>query len=554
MEDFDFSQKKYKYDVEVYCNDQGALGGGCLSFGDGGLISISFDFNERYKFAQKKFCVLKAKAKGGHCFTLFDCTVENNLLFADFVALGDVESGIKSFEVKYGAISDWYLHGRYVRGTIGESIEWINPIPQLKVCIKTAEEDFSLRTDTFGSLTRTGENHVIHEHTRFIFDRDGGEFSVAEVKEKSFELSALLSVLTANPISIVNVWLGLGEKCSLVPIYYPAFKELDRDASNGAFWLSCLVQRQSLEGKWQLVFEKYYASPFRKVSWVRLAGMQRYEGFWEFKILGYVSLLDQYVTSFSAVHGKKAAKAENKKVVTFAQKLKAVKPPLNNSQIEAVRLLAESNFPVPRKLTFREKYDYVISFTDNDILKVVDLTDDDFCLIKDVRDAIAHGDAPDLTGSSYQEIHCIVEKIALLMTYWAHSDFGFSAADFLDSLKYTHNRLSFNPRLNKIHLDRATGTGQFVPVSEVLFEKFSCGDGPLINACFTQDSKGELKYSAEYKAVYEAWLRDRAPERKKDILDVFEVAPDRLRFVDPMYLECGDRIKKIHSVYIVKDI
>ena len=29
--------------------------------------------------------------------------------------------------------------------------------------------------------------------------------------------------------------------------------------------------------------------------WVRLAGMQRYEGFWDFRLLGYVGLLDRCV-------------------------------------------------------------------------------------------------------------------------------------------------------------------------------------------------------------------------------------------------------------------
>ena len=46
---------------------------------------------------------------------------------------------------------------------------------------------------------------------------------------------------------------------------------------------------------------------------VRLADMQRYDGFWEYRALGYVSLLDKYVSQRSKGQKRKTSKAEDRR-------------------------------------------------------------------------------------------------------------------------------------------------------------------------------------------------------------------------------------------------
>lgn len=550
IQDFDFSNE-IECSVEVYCDDV-ILGEGKLTFGGGSFICIQLDLNSNFRVSQRELPTLKAKTKEGRNFTLFSCEIEDRLLYADFIVCGDVKTGISEFHVKYAELSDWFLHGQYIIGELGESISWKNPSPQLSITIKMADEDFALKTETFSSLTKRGEDHVIHEHTRFVFERAGGVFSVDELRGKSFELSTLLSLLTATPVSIANVWVGFGVGYP-IPTYFPAFKKIDRGSSSGAYWLSCLTQRHSLDDKWQSIFERFYTSRFRKTSWVRLAGMQRYEGFWEFKILGYVSLLDEYVSTYAEIANKKVTKAENKKVTKFKEQITLLKKPLDKSQIKDMESLVESIFVTSRELTFREKYDYAKSLTDENIRKVINLTDDDFSLIKRIRDKVAHGSAPDLSDTSYQELHVIVEKIALLMTYWAHSDLGFSPSDFAAALKYTHNRLKFNHGLDKIHLDRITNSAEFIKVSESLFEEFASGQVSIINACFIQSSEGELAYSERHKDMYNAWINDRARTSNK-VIDAFGSESERVTAVDGLYLECGEKTIRLHMAYIIKDV
>ncbi|RMM54491.1 HEPN domain-containing protein [Pseudomonas corrugata] len=551
IQDFDFSNE-IECGVEVYYDDYIILGEGQLSFGGGNFICIQLDLNSNFRVPQRKLPTLKAKTKEGRHFTLFNCEIEDLLLYAGFIACGNVKAGISEFHVKYEELSDWFLHGQYIVGELGESVSWKNSAPQLSITIKMADENFALKTETFSSLTRRGEDHVIHEHTRFIFERAGGVFSVEELREKSFELSTLLSLLTATPVSIANVWVGFGVGYP-IPIYFPAFKKIDRGSSSGAYWLSCLTQRHSLDDKWQSIFNRFYTSSYRKTSWVRLAGMQRYEGFWEFKVLGYVSLLDEYVSTYAEIANQKLTKTESKKVTKFKEQIKLLKKPLNKYQIKDMESLIESIFVTSRELTFREKYYYAENLTDESIRRIINLSDDDFSLIKRIRDKIAHGAAPDLSDTSYQELHIIVEKIALLMTYWAHSDLGFSPSDFAAALKYTHNRLKFNQGLDKIHLDRITNSAEFIKVSESLFEGFASGQVSIINACFIQNSEGELVYSERHKDMYNAWINDRA-RTSNQVIDAFGSESERATAVDSLYLECGEKSIRLHMAYIIKGV
>lgn len=52
-----------------------------------------------------------------------------------------------------------------------------------------------------------------------------------------------------------------------------------------------------------------------------LQACKRYEGFWEFKVLGYVSLLDEYVSTYAEIANQKVTKAENKKVKNSKSRL-----------------------------------------------------------------------------------------------------------------------------------------------------------------------------------------------------------------------------------------
>ena len=79
--------------------------------------------------------------------------------------------------------------------------------------------------------------------------------------------------------------------------------------------------------------------------------------------------------------------------------------------------------------------------TASDVRAVINIADEDFELIKDVRDKIAHGEPPEVADGDFTRIHVTIGKIALLLTYWALHDLGISKGVFLGAMNATHNRL-----------------------------------------------------------------------------------------------------------------
>ena len=406
---------------------------------------------------------------------------------------GDIDvAKFKRIDIRYSEISEWFLHWHRIEGTVGEKLTWTEQPKQFSVNIRS--EEFTVRSEYVGSFRAQGEDHVLHEHIEFIFERTNGKFSLSDLQSKALELSCLLSILIAHPISIISVEV-MADDGRLYHAYFPTFQKVERDLSDNGFWIKCFVQKRAIEDRWQTIFENYYKSIYRKASWVRLAGMQRYEGFWEYKALGYVSLLDKYVTQRAkGVKGLPATGSNPKKLSEFKDAIAQLSPPLVDDQRDELIDIVGRVFAGEGEMTFSQKYKLALANTDDDIVRIINLSDDDFKLIKRVRDKIAHGDDPGLQESDFGKVSVIVGRIALLLTYWAFLDFGLTTADFLKCLTTTHSRLRFDSQPDAIHLARVTKTAKFFNVSRAKFQALSKLKGLKVSACFVQDAKDEIEF------------------------------------------------------------
>lgn len=547
-DEIDFS-KQHEHDVEIYHDIYGRLGNGVLSFGGGIFIHVKYGGFDNFTQPADE-TTLKLKTKNCDSFTLFNCKYGHGVIYSDLLVAGSIDRGVTCIGIRYSDISEWFLQGQRVNGCVGESIVWTNPVQPLAVSVKTDEENFSLTSETVGSIKKQGENRTIHEHVNFIFKRNSGTFTFADLKRKPLELSNLLSILIAYPLSIVSMWVTCDDGHPM-PAYFPAFKKIERDFDEDTFVRNALIPRSTLDSCWQTVFDQYYSSKYRKVYWTRLAAMQRHEGFWEYRVLGYVSLLDGYVTELAKIHKPKIGK-KNEKLVALMQALEALQNPLSQEQHDELTPALKSIFPPPSGLNFSEKYNYAIDTTNSDIVKVINLSADDFKSIKYVRDQIAHGNAVDLVKSPYEKIHSIIEKLALLLTYWALIDFGISPSEFTSSLVKTNNILKSNNALNLVHLERITNSALFISVSEETYNKLTNTNPVIINACFTQNTKGEIEYSEQYASVYLAWYKKSAESSGLSTFEeIFGVNKENVKYWATAYLEYADKRKEIFGAYVI---
>jgi hypothetical protein len=419
------------------------------------------------------------------------------------------------------------------------------------VNIRSGPEKFTIRSEYVASHSAQGEDHVLHEHVEFIFERTIGKFSLRDLQSKALELACLLSILIAYPISIVSVE-AMTDDGRLYHAYSPTFKKVERDLSDSSFWIKCFVQRRAIEDRWQTILENYYKSIYRKASWVRLAGMQRYEGFWEYKALGYVSLLDKYVTQRAkGVKGLLATGPSPEKLSEFKDAIAQLLPPLVDAQRDELIDVVGRVFASERGMTFSQKYKLALANTDDDIVRIINLSDDDFKLIKRVRDKIAHGNDPGLQESDFGNASVIVSRIALLMTYRAFLDLGLTTADFLQCLTTTHSRLRFESQPDAIHLARVTKTAKFFNVSRAKFQALSKLKGLKVFACFVQDGKGEIEFSEPYTKMYRDWQKNSS--RKAGVYsfeEIFGVENDVIEVVGQAYIESGTDQLELHHMFV----
>lgn len=557
-EAIDFT-KQFEFKVEVFDHALGKLGSGTLHFGPERWTQIKFDiFEDPYTVPEGKvFRVLKAKTQTNEYFTLFNCKRIYLGMVASYVITGEIGENIKSIDIRYSDISEWYLAWQRLDGNVGDTISWKNPANHLAATVETSEHKFAITSKSETSITQSGEDHIIHEHVLFCFQCLDGYFSPEDVQAKALELSNLLSILISYPLSINSIQVVCENNFSHSAIF-STFKRVEREASDSNFFLRCFIDKKSIHSRWESIFNRHFNSDFRKVSWTRLAGMQRYEGFWEYRALGYVTLLDKYVDQRYRESGCRE-KIEIPHSIRAKAKLntamKKLKPPLEVAQSDSLMTFICDAFANKREFDFSEKYQRVISTANPDMIRIINISDEDFKLIKKVRDKIAHGEALGMLDDDFGRIDSIVSKIELLLTYWAFLDFGLTDDDFLRCLNTTHNPLRNRAQPDEMHIDRMTKPETFFSVSKENFDKFSGAKGIRVNACFTQSTSGIIEYSDEYSMAYKNW-QNSADSRSGGTkhADIFGVAQERITYLVPMYIECGDECLQLPIAWVIKDV
>jgi hypothetical protein len=550
----DSDSKQTEHSVELHHAEFGHLGAGILRFGGNRLAEVTFSERIPNALIQgNKYDLIKAVAGERTVFSLCTCEISGHALYADYVIEGDLPiAAFDSISVRYSDVSEWFLHSQHVKGTVGETLTWTQTPQSINVAVKTDEEHFELRSEYTASRTKRGEDLILHEHVEFVFSAKNQRFGPTDIRSKAHEFSCLLSILLAYPATIASVMVAQGQIDRFYRVHFPTFERPARDMDETGFWIRCFIQQHALEGRWQSILDHYYQSKFRKICWTRLAGMQRHKGFWEYKTLGYVSLLDSYLNIWlEAVKRSPPTPPSTKKIAKFSQQLKQDMPTLTAEQRQQVLEIARDSFS-SKTAVFEHRFKLAIKDTDTDVVKLINLSDDAFDRIKEVRNAIAHGDAPDLEDNNFTPLMQAEGKIALLLTYWAFLDFGLTTQEFVNCLKITSSRLRLNAALDDVHLARITKSAEFFPVTKEKLRALQNIKELKVFGCCIQDESGALNYSEEFTKAYRDWLNDRsAPSRTHDAEYIFGVHKDNARIVGHGYFECEDEYLSVQQMWVI---
>lgn len=350
--------EQHMHSVEFHHDELGSLGEGKLSFGRGTQVSGQLPMTSPIPHSDAEYVlgVVHAIAQNGKSYTLHGCKAYGLTIYADYLIVGKVPEGrLRRVSIRYSDISEWFLQWRRIEGKIGETLTWSELPQQISVDFEDDQRKFTLTTEYESDLTSKGEDHVLHEHVEFALEETNGVLTLDDAKGKAMEVARLLSILIAHPVSIMDIHVQTVDTNRFHRLYFPTFRPVDRDISDSMFVRSCFTQKHALDDQWQTIFQNYYRSPHRSVRWTRLAGMQRYEGFWEYKALGYISLLDSYV-SHHAGRGKKSLTSPNpQKMRALESELDQMSPKLEQTTIKSILDAISRTFSFSQEPKFPEK-------------------------------------------------------------------------------------------------------------------------------------------------------------------------------------------------------
>jgi hypothetical protein len=535
--------------VTLHHHTEGDLGEAELRFGGKlGLVAAGGMLSKVSKMDPKKLVDFVVATGGAYTFTLCDCRVYGGSLYPKFLVYGNIsETRFSRIEIQLSEISEWFLRWERVEGEVGKQLSWTIRTDHFSADVTEGTRQFKISSNYDGDHERVGEDRIVHERVVFSFGAASNLFSLEDIREKALDLYTVLSVLIAYPISIVsiNIFTKAGDGHAF---YFLSVEQRPRDWS-GDFWLQCFLRKEVLDGRWPAILERYYQDHERRDLWRRLVGMWRYEGYWEYKLVGFVSLLDRYVDLRTRAHPiiKASPGARLKK---FKKDLYKVLGSQNSNQFSAISELATDTFGDSAP-SFGDRFKKAMSDTDKEIVAIIGLEHKGFELIKKVRDAVAHGSPPEVTDRDFPGIEIIIGKISLLLTYWAQLDLGISKEQFLGGMK-THNFVYMRAIVDRVALARATRSAPFYKVSPDEFERLTGRKELRFDACFIEGPDREISLSEEYTKSWKTWSRD--PKRtgsSTEWLTSVGLEQGSAKFPTTVYLESGSKTREFGWICII---
>jgi len=543
-----FSEEQ-THKVTLHHPTEGDLGEAELRFGGKlGLVAAGGMFSQVLKLNSNKPLDYVVATGGAYTFTLCDCRVYGGSLYPKFLVYGNLsETRFSRIEIQFSEVSEWFLRWERVEGEVGKQLSWTMRTDQFSADVTEGTRQFKLSSNYDGNHRRVGEDRIVHECVEFNFEAASNLFSLRDVQEKALDLYTLLSVLIAYPISIVSINIftraGIGHA-----LYFLSVEQRPRDLS-GDFWLQCFLRKEVMDGRWSSILENYYRDHERRDLWRRLVGMWRYEGYWEYKLVGFVSLLDRYVDLRTKAYPiiKASPGARLKK---FKKDLYKFLGSQNSNQFNAISELATDTFGDSAP-SFGDRFKNAMSDSDKEIVAIIGIEHKDFELIKNVRDAVAHGSPPEVTDRDFPGIEIIIGKISLLLTYWAQLDLGISKEQFLGGMK-THNFVYMRAMVDRVALARATRSAPFYKVSPDEFERLTGRKELRFDACFIEGPDREISLSKEYTKSWKTWSRNPKRTGSADVwLASVGLKPGAAKFPMTVYLESGSKTREFSCVCII---
>ena len=223
-----------------------------------------------------------------------------------------------------------------------------------------------------------------------------------------------------------------------------------------------------------------------------------------------------------------------------------VRPSLDSIQQVAVMDAASQIFSASG--TFASKFQALLDSLDSDVVKIIHLTQEDFDLVKELRDEVAHGQQPTFKGPDFTPVFEITNRIILLLTHLFFLDVGLGRDVFLRCLSRPHTELRMISKLDEVHLDRILSPEKFIQVSSQELLAIQQRPRRLHSSCFERNLGGVVTYSEGrslelFNAIHAS--------KGGQFHELLGLPKDAVSYLAKAYFEDGTQTESIHSAVIV---
>ncbi|WP_151201320.1 hypothetical protein [Herbaspirillum sp. B39] len=545
----------HSFPVDVFHDELGKIGNATLAFGPGKAISLTFQGRTTAKLdTSKPYHRLVATTPEGRSYTLINCELNFGYIYADYILEGEAFNAFDFIEIEMTHITAWFFQWERIIGDVGQSIEWKYRPSKISANVTSPLGNFSLAISPYTDFTAGAERSEILNTALVSIEDSQSDLGVTDIRSIATSLCTLFSILLALPVSVLKIRVR-GKNGKWHSIYFPHYEKVEDDERDRNDGMRYLLKLKILDdkSKWQIIAQSFFNSGLRDPNWIRLSSMKRYQDFWEYKVAAYVFILDSYVDFKTKSLQKKRSKSATNRVDEFNKQLLTVSN-LNVRQRSSIAELATKIFGSTDH-SFAERYQHVVSNVDQDVLKIINLANSDFAILKKFRDDLAHGKSISFGGASASIIPRLTEKLSLLLTYFAFLDFGLTSADFIECISHTWNRMVLNSDINHMHLSRMDKSAEFIPVSKSALDQIKQQTKNRIFCCFYLNPDADPTFSEYHTDLFNKQLNTQKPSgSSQDPNSIFQLKDRKVRTIGTLYFESGEDHLEFHHVFLFEPI
>ena len=302
-----------------------------------------------------------------------------------------------------------------------------------------------------------------------------GHLTIEDCRNLERDFRLILTFLIGMPSTIEFMMAELdGES---VHIAYPTVHSVHSlaDDFHAIHWNRYLCEN----AKWTTILNSYYSKRERFGRlWSRVFAMMNYHDVWDYRVLGYVSILQNYLDQTKGQKGpqlpyqvrsalKKQARAWAAGVRTKLRQHDWYRPEWEAIFDEMNGVVGRYSFGI--RYGYVERFEHLLSGVDGRLVEILAFSRDDFAYLKELRDSVGH--ASDLfEHQSFERLSQLEPKLVLFILCLVYQDLGMDVEDIITAYSRSFSQFVLAASVDKVALDRYSGRVQFIEVPIELVE------------------------------------------------------------------------------------